>query len=827
MKRLSVVILLLLAFASIASSQPANFILQSAASVGNGTSINVTGLSTLTLGILGTAGADETVTFNGSENSVNFATITCRNLSSLATGTSTIVSGTTLQQWSCPVAGLKLFRAVLSGGVPTGTVTITAVGLPNVSWIPPSSSSSVLDSGGQVYNVKASPFNAVCDGVTDDSTAVLLAISTATAANGGVIYFPAGSCVINSAVLLPASGSKSLRFTGAGRKGVAGGTTLLLGYAGAVAKIDTRFSGHLEIDHITLQETTTGTTTPFIQTTNTILHIHDTDFVGHSSKTGVLCDQDGIILGGDTITVDSSEHSPFKGYGTVIEVNGFHSIRRAVWFRAYANGVQVVNNNIFTTAGSNSNTAGAIDLSGVATGAISGNYIAGNLIETAAYPRVIYVDYASENNFIGNNLFDGSQVVTLANYYFTANALRNLVIPGIYSRGVIAPMVDLNGMNCFLSAASDSICTNGLRWTFSLLTGNSTTANQLTVNNTATGFTSLGAGGNRVNWLTVLPPVDIANIGGTTTVNASTTITGSGTTFTTKFAIGDRVSLSSAPSTYAYVTTVTSDTSMTVNTALGNGTSQTINKKSSIARFALSNGGAGVLIDDQGRIGVGTDKPAGALEIATGVTGLVMSNNTVIYWRDSTTALNAFMRLNSSNDFTFQNDVANKDFVFTAGSELFRIKSAQGSMVVGGSDDLGFKRESTGILQINSGTSGTLRDLNLRHLNVGSVMAFSTATPTISSGFGGTPSVTGTRTAAFSVNVGTGGAASTGVIAMNATALNGWACNVDDITTPATNSTRQTGSSTTTVSVTNYTRTTGIAGAWPASDILSLACIAY
>ena len=81
--------------------------------------------------------------------------------------------------------------------------------------------------------------------------------------------------------------------------------------------------------------------------------------------------------------------------------------------------------------------------------------------------------------------------------------------------------------------------------------------------------------------------------------------------------------------------------------------------------------------------------------------------------------------------------------------------------------------------------------------------------------------------AAFRVNVGTGGTASAGVISMGATALTGWTCNVDDLTTPASHSTRQTASATTTVSLTNYSRTTGLAQAWTASDILSLSCTAY
>ena len=65
---------------------------------------------------------------------------------------------------------------------------------------------------------------------------------------------------------------------------------------------------------------------------------------------------------------------------------------------------------------------------------------------------------------------------------------------------------------------------------------------------------------------------------GTTTVNANTIITGSGTFFTTEIAIGQRIALSSAPTAYATVLTIASNTSMTVSVALGDGSSQTINR---------------------------------------------------------------------------------------------------------------------------------------------------------------------------------------------------------------------------------------------------------
>lgn len=107
-------------------------------------------------------------------------------------------------------------------------------------------------------------------------------------------------------------------------------------------------------------------------------------------------------------------------------------------------------------------------------------------------------------------------------------------------------------------------------------------------------------------------------------------------------------------------------------------------------------------------------------------------------------------------------------------------------------------------------------------------LAVSSTAPTISSGFGTSPSIVASNgTAAFQVNVGTGGTASSGVIGLPA-ATNGWSCSVADVTTQSTSVflTKQTASTTTSVTVTNY-NTAGAATAWVASDKLNFLCMAY
>jgi hypothetical protein len=98
-------------------------------------------------------------------------------------------------------------------------------------------------------------------------------------------------------------------------------------------------------------------------------------------------------------------------------------------------------------------------------------------------------------------------------------------------------------------------------------------------------------------------------------------------------------------------------------------------------------------------------------------------------------------------------------------------------------------------------------------------------TPTISSGFGTSATVpNNSGPTSFSINVGTGGSASSGVIGLPA-AQHGWACFISDGGTTPTGQTEISGpNTTTTVTVTNYSRTTGLAIAWTASEVLEAGC---
>jgi hypothetical protein len=102
---------------------------------------------------------------------------------------------------------------------------------------------------------------------------------------------------------------------------------------------------------------------------------------------------------------------------------------------------------------------------------------------------------------------------------------------------------------------------------------------------------------------------------------------------------------------------------------------------------------------------------------------------------------------------------------------------------------------------------------------------------TVSSGFGTSPSIVTGQSGSFTfrVNVGTGGSATSGVLAFP-TADTGWNCSVRNLTAAAghrADDSVMTTSNTTTVTIENQTKSTGAAIAWTASDIVQLVCAAY
>lgn len=109
-----------------------------------------------------------------------------------------------------------------------------------------------------------------------------------------------------------------------------------------------------------------------------------------------------------------------------------------------------------------------------------------------------------------------------------------------------------------------------------------------------------------------------------------------------------------------------------------------------------------------------------------------------------------------------------------------------------------------------------------------SIANASTTLPKVASGFCATaPAITATYgTSAFDIFVGTSCSGSVGTITMPP-ATTAWACNFQDVTTPASYVIGQTGGSATTVTLTAYSRTAGTASNFTASDHIRGQCVQY
>lgn len=177
---------------------------------------------------------------------------------------------------------------------------------------------SSVTPGMPTFNVLT--FGAKGNHTTDDTAAFTAAIAAAIAAGGGTIYipshFPNGSCTnykISGALAIPYTGAATnpqqphLRITGDGADwnsrlsssvSVCGGMDLQ--YTGGdglhPAKIDTRGTGLLELDHLTIEDTASDNFL-FLQTTNTALNIHDNAIIGNPANSGTANLQDFARLG--------------------------------------------------------------------------------------------------------------------------------------------------------------------------------------------------------------------------------------------------------------------------------------------------------------------------------------------------------------------------------------------------------------------------------------------------------------------------------------------------------------------------------------------------
>ncbi len=271
---------------------------------------------------------------------------------------------------------------------------------------------------------------------------------------GQKLYTMANQWVIpNDAAGVPSQKSLIIRGAGASHNGSGGaplgGTIINMTSATGPAKIDTRGHGLITIKDISFKDTSGGTN-PFFQTTNTTAIIERCTFTG--SKSGQLCDQDVIVLGGGTRTIDGSSTAKYDGYGSVVRDCHFNHIRRGVWMRPGCNDAIVEGNTWWISCGAPDDTYGAVDLVGWAptSTAIVGNRIVHNTFEVQNYPTVIRCGpWASLNAFIRNGFYDPS-ATTARNIYFDANSFYNDVIAGF--SGDAYPHYEEHASSAFLNS---------------------------------------------------------------------------------------------------------------------------------------------------------------------------------------------------------------------------------------------------------------------------------------------------------------------------------------------------------------------------------------
>jgi len=202
-------------------------------------------------------------------------------------------------------------------------------------------------------------------------------------------------------------------------------------------------------------------------------------------------------------------------------------------------------------------------------------------------------------------------------------------------------------------------------------------------------------------------------------------------------------------------------------------------------------------------------------------------------FRMSTSGLNVAsdvigLRLGTSSDTILLRGGAAGKVTLTGTTPMFQLGGTSSSFVA-------IKQSGTTLLvrladdSANAGIQVSDATIASRILMGANPLVSSTA-PTISSGFGTSPSVANNNgTAAFTINVGTGGTATSGVVGLPA-ATTGWNCHVTDITATAAHTaleTMQIASTTTTVTIESQNRSTGAASAWAASSILRVSCFAY
>lgn len=227
-------------------------------------------------------------------------------------------------------------------------------------------------------------------------------------------------------------------------KSVLGSTVLDIRGTSAYGKITLTSLGLFGLRDLTLTDST-ASGGALIYTTNATLDIQGCAFAGLTTGTGAT--QDAIILGGpNQIEAGNGVTDGFQGYGTVIERNFFHRIRRVVYGRAYCNAVTIRENTVWTTCGASDATP-CIEIDGAPVGGAqvaAGCSIVDNLLELPNYAYGISLSNA-QRNYMRNRFYD-STAKTLSAYKLGSGALFNR-IDETYTPGGLPFVADTSAGN--------------------------------------------------------------------------------------------------------------------------------------------------------------------------------------------------------------------------------------------------------------------------------------------------------------------------------------------------------------------------------------------
>jgi hypothetical protein len=334
-------------------------------------------------------------------------------------------------------------------------------------------------------SVNVLDFGAVADwnGVsgTDNTAAINAAHARLLARGGGTLYFPSGKYLVSGQIKLPTSGvtiaggegpyqrQPPIKWRGEGglRDGFQPslttapfvGSMLVMTYNGAapaVAKIETYGAGHFTVEGLTFWDPSGGTL-PFILTTNTNVTIRDNGFFG--SKSGVLADQDVLIIGGQD-TNPATVNDPnmaFHGFTSEVANNFFGRVRRGILAQQWVASLYVHGNFFSHTTGTNLANGAPIEFAPGVTGSTGFSQIVNNRFNMAGgYAYGVKLGKTTNCFIAGNDVEDAQHANNVAVAYFDADSSGNMLLVNARPAAVEYAAVDDNGNNLIIDSTPNA-----------------------------------------------------------------------------------------------------------------------------------------------------------------------------------------------------------------------------------------------------------------------------------------------------------------------------------------------------------------------------------